>query len=491
MVARIAWLALALGFLAGCYNLPQPECGFACGPAGACPSDYSCNPAVNRCQLGGTTPSCTPALAMDAGVDSVRDSQDDFIPPMVIAGSLIPAPDATGVALDSVISVAFSEDVIGVHGGSFTLEANGSAVFGFVSYESSTAAATLDPSPLLPSTVYTVRVLDSITDYAGNSLVVPTVWRFTTGNDMTPPSVTLRSPAFNATGVGVGAAIFVDFSEEVTGVTSTSFVVSTGGTPIAGTVSYLTGTRRAEFTRTTQLAPNTTYNISLASSIVDTASNPLAAVSWIFTTGPDLQAPMVVTRAPAPASTSVPVTTQVTASFDENVMNVSATTFSLTPQGGSAVAATVSYAASTRTARLTPDLQLAPNTQHTATLTAAITDTSGVALAPTSWTFTTGADTIGPRLARTTPVDLATAVVTSSTIAVQFDEPVQNVAVTVNGGSVTGTIVMSAGNTLATFTPDAPLPASATISVALPTTMMDTTGNPLAAPIAFSFVTGP
>lgn len=428
---------------------------------------------------------------MDAGIDTVRDSQDDFIPPMVIAGSLVPAPDATGVAFDPVIRVAFSEDVLGVNSGSFTLEANGSAVFSIVNYEPSTRMATLQPAnPLLPSTGYTVRVLDSIADYAGNPLVMPTVWRFTTGADTTPPFITLRSPAFNATGVGVGAAIFVDFSEEVAGVTSSSFVVATGGTPIAGTVTYTAGTRRAELTKTTQLAANTTYNVSLDSSIVDTASNPLAAVSWIFTTGPDLQAPMVVTRAPSPASTGIPVTAQVTATFDENVMNVSITTFTLTPQGGSPVAATVTYAAGTRTARLAPDLQLASNTQHTATLTTAVTDTSGISLAPTSWTFTTGTDTIGPRIAQTTPADLATAVATSATIAVRFDEPVQNVALTVNGGAITGTLVMSAGNTLATLTPNASLPASATITVSVPTAITDTTGNALTA-TTFSFATGP
>lgn len=493
MVVRIVCLVLAMGILAGCYNVPQPECGFACGPAGACPGDYACNMAVNRCQLMGTSPSCAPAPGLDAGMDTIRDSQDDFFPPMVVDSSRSPAPDATAVPLDSVISLAFSEEVVGVHGGSFTLEANGSTVSALVN--PFPTSATLRPtSPLLPSTVYTVRVLSSIADLAGNPLVMPSVWQFTTGSDMVPPFVMLRSPAINATGVGVGAAIFVDFSEEVTGVTSSSFVVSTGGAPIAGTVNYMTGTRRAELVKAIQLAPNTTYTVSLSSAIRDTASNPLSAVSWTFTTGPDQQAPMVVARTPAAASAGVPVSTQVTASFDENVMTISGTTFTLTPMGGSPVAAVVMYAAGTRTATLTPELQLAPNTQHTAMLSAAITDTSGNPFASTSWTFTTGADTVGPRVALTSPADLATAVPTSSTITVQFDEPVQNVSTTtftVNGGAIPGTIALSANATVATFSPDAALPPSATISVNLTTAITDTIGNALATPSAFSFMTGP
>lgn len=389
MVARIWCLALALGVLAGCYDLPQPECGFACGPAGACPSDYSCNMAVNRCELSGTTPTCDPAPRSDAGMDARPDTPDDLTPPTVTA--MFPAASASDVPTTTPITATFSEPVLNVSSATIIVDRGGTQISGTVSYDPSSFTATFQPaSPLFQGTTYTVSVLDTITDTAGNPMALSQAWAFQTVADTTPPTIMGRSPAVDAINVGVGANIFVDFTEQVFGVSASSFTVTEGATPVAGVVSYSFGPpSRATLTQSTQLAANTTYTVSVGSPIADTAFNALAPVSWMFTTGPDLQAPIVVTRTPQPASAAVPVTAQVTASFDEPVVNLSPASFTLTPQGGSPVAATVSYTAGTRTATLTPDLQLAPNTLHTATLTSAITDAATNPLAQVAWTFTT------------------------------------------------------------------------------------------------------
>lgn len=493
MVARIPCLALALGVVVGCYNIPQPECGFACGPAGACPSDYSCNSAVNRCQLDGTAPSCTAAPVMDAGVDTVRDSQDDFIRPTVIA--MVPARGEANVSLTTLVVATFSEPVFGVSSSTMVLYRDGTPVSASVDADPGTTMATLQPfSPLEPGAVYSVGLVDSITDAAGNALDINTLWDFTTPADLTDPIVTSQLPAAGAVNVGVGASILANFSERVFGVSGASFAVTQNGTPVPGTVSYTITPSRATFTQSTQLAPNTVYTVNAGAPITDASFNSLTPATWTFTTGADLQAPIVIIRTPPAASTGVAVTTDVTATFDETVTNVSGTTFTLTPQGGSPVAASVSYVAGTRSARLTPALQLAANTPHTATLTSGITDGSGNPLSAVSWAFTTGSDATGPRVAQTTPADLATGVTTSSTIVVRFDEPVQNVngaTCNVNGGAITGTLALSAGTTIATFTPDAALPASSTISVNLTTAITDAASNALAAPITFSFTTGP
>ncbi|MBA3457223.1 MAG: Ig-like domain-containing protein [Deltaproteobacteria bacterium] len=483
-------MALCLGGLVGCYNLPQPECGFACGPAGECPSSYSCNSSVNRCELSGTTPSCTPAL-VDAGINP------DFSPPRVI--SQVPLPDTSGVSSDIIVMARFDEPVVGVSPSTFRLERDGIQVSGTVGYTPTIDNASFTPdSPLVSGTFYTATLTTGIEDLAGNSLEKDVQWSFTTGGDVTPPMVVMRSPAVDMTGVDVGASVVVDFDEHVFGVSSSSFTLSAGATPIAGSVSYSTAQRRATFAPTTQLTANTTYTARLTFEIEDTSFNTLSPVAWAFTTGADLQAPIVVTRDPAAGTTGNAVNTQLTATFDETVIGVSDTSFTLTPQGGAPVAATVSYTAGTRTARLIPDLQLAPNTQYAAALSAVIADGSGNMLAPFAWTFTTGADSFGPRVALTTPTNLATAVPTTSPIAVRFDEPVQNVSTssfTVNGGAIPGTIALSAGNTIATFTPDAPLPASATISVNLTIAITDVAANALGAPFPsafpFSFMTAP
>ena len=43
LAARIAvGLALGGGLLAACYDVPSPDCGYVCGPGGACPDGYIC-----------------------------------------------------------------------------------------------------------------------------------------------------------------------------------------------------------------------------------------------------------------------------------------------------------------------------------------------------------------------------------------------------------------------------------------------------------------
>jgi hypothetical protein len=73
----------------------------------------------------------------------------------------------------------------------------------------------------------------------------------------------------------------------------------------------------------------------------------------------------------------------VTATFDEllDAATVTDTSFLLTPDGGSPVAAVVTWDAGTLTATLTPGAVLDLGALYEARLTTAVTDTSGNALA--------------------------------------------------------------------------------------------------------------
>ena len=105
----------------------------------------------------------------------------------------------------------------------------------------------------------------------------------------------------------------------------------------------------------------------------------------------DTAAPAVSGRSPAAGAVGVTYEAPaVVATFNEPVTGVSASTFVLKNASGSAVAASVTYAASTRRATLKPSFHLAGEAKYTATLTSGIKDPSGNALASTSWTFTTG-----------------------------------------------------------------------------------------------------
>jgi len=101
----------------------------------------------------------------------------DDTPPTV--SSVSPAADATGVAVDTVITATFSEamDSSTITTGSFTLD----GVSGSVTYDSGTCTATFTPGTNLSySTAYTATLSTAITDAAGNPLASAYSWSFTT-----------------------------------------------------------------------------------------------------------------------------------------------------------------------------------------------------------------------------------------------------------------------------------------------------------------------
>ena len=130
-----------------------------------------------------------------------------------------------------------------------------------------------------------------------------TSWTFRTvaaPSDTTAPTVTARTPIANATGVLRGANLNATFSEAVQGVvtaapqapTYTVTPVNAAGTatgPAVGAVVTLNATGRvATLNPNAALVANTRYRADLVGgigAIRDMANNPLASVTWTFTTG--------------------------------------------------------------------------------------------------------------------------------------------------------------------------------------------------------------
>src|SRR5262249_18531289 len=114
-----------------------------------------------------------------------------------------------------------------------------------------------------------------------------------TGGDTTPPTITGKSPAAGATGVGLTSNTTATFSEAMNPATLTSstFTLVKQGTttPLAATVSY--ASQVATLDPTADLLASTTYTATVkggASGAKDVAGNALASdVSWSFTTAAD------------------------------------------------------------------------------------------------------------------------------------------------------------------------------------------------------------
>ncbi len=113
-------------------------------------------------------------------------SAGDITPPTVVSTS--PGSNAVGVALDSVITAVFSEEMDASTINASTFYLNG-GVTGTVSY--GTVTATFTPySNLSNSSTYMATITTGVKDLAGNNMVANYTWSFTTVNLCKAESIT-------------------------------------------------------------------------------------------------------------------------------------------------------------------------------------------------------------------------------------------------------------------------------------------------------------
>src|SRR6185503_13205291 len=342
------------------------------------------------------------ALVSDFSWSFTTGATPDIIAPTV--SSTVPVNAATGVSLNGKLTATFSEtmDPLTITTTSFTLKHGTIGVAGMVSYAGVTATFAAI-GPLQPLTAYTATISTAAKDLAGNALVTNYSWFFTTGAtpDITAPTVSSTVPFIGGTFVPLGTKLAATFSEAMDPLTisTASFTLKQGVTPIAGTVGYAGVT--ATFTPTATLAPLTIYTATITTAARDLAGNALVTnFVWSFTTGatPDVTAPIVIATVPVNAATAVGINQTVNATFSEAMDPLTISTASVTLQGPGAtsVAGTVGYDVVSRIATFTPASSLAPLTVYTATITTAAKDLAANALATNFvWSFTTAGSAAG------------------------------------------------------------------------------------------------
>jgi len=213
-------------------------------------------------------------------------SGTDTTAPMV--NSVVPANNATAVALNSKLTVTFSEamDPATINVSTFTLKQGANSVPGSISYTGTTA--TFTPSSVLSANmVYTGNITTGAKDLAGNPISSNYSWSFTSAGttDATAPTVVTVNPANNGTNVAVNSKVTVNFSEAMNSSTinSSTFTLKQGSTSIVGSVTY-SGTM-AIFTPGSNLAANTIYTGTITTGAKDAAGNAIASnYTWSFTT---------------------------------------------------------------------------------------------------------------------------------------------------------------------------------------------------------------
>ena len=435
----------------------------------------------------------------------------DVVAPTVTG--VVPANGATSVALNTTVSVTFSEPMLvsTINGTNITLRPTSSAtaVAATVTYDAGTNTAVLTPSaPLTATTNYPVTVTTGVRDASNNPLATQFTSTFTTLTpDNTPPQVSSVQPANLAVGVPTNTTVRVTFNEpmDVTTITNVNILLRNTLTTalVPATVTYDAPTRVATLTPTGPLSNLTGYTVNVLTAVKDASGNQLAAQfisSFTTAPAPDNTAPTIVSRTPSNGATSQPINTNVTVTFSEPMdpASINTSTITLTPtSGGSAVAATVTYNAGTNTATLDPTVDLAYNTSYTITVTTGVEDVAGNNLAAQSTsTFTTIQDTVAPTVTATSPTAGATNVPRNTIITVTFSEAMN--PTTINGttftvtagGAVVGSVSYNAATRVATFTPSGQLAASTVHTVTVTTGAKDLADNPMAVNAVFSFTTG-
>lgn len=400
---------------------------------------------------GGTSMPNNSWNASNYWVDAVFEPVLDTTAPTVTAN--LPADNATGVAVNDVLSATFSETV---QPNTITWELkkpDNSTVAGTASYNAGTQTASFAPTANLAlSTVYTATV-SGTKDTAGNTMA-PKTWSFTTAaappatstysiftgsepvntpnNDNSPNELGVRfhttAPGFikaikfyksSANAGPFTVSLWSTSGQRIAGVDGVNLTGSgwktvnlaapvsvTANTPYiasyhtnSGNYAYANnyfaansaGNAKIVAPASTGNAPNGVYKYS--SSTTFPTETYQASNYWVDvlfdTDGSDVTAPAIANRQPVPNDTGVPIAIQPEVDFSEAVKPTSIS-FTL-KQGANTVPVTVELddPAEPTQVVLKPNSPLAYATQYTLTL-GNFQDLAGNNGTGATWTFTTG-----------------------------------------------------------------------------------------------------
>ncbi|MEI8046788.1 MAG: Ig-like domain-containing protein [Bacteroidota bacterium] len=223
-------------------------------------------------------------LALEADYVWTFTTLGNASPPVVI--STDPNNNALNVDLLKTVTATFSMPMNAstINATTFTMKNGTISIGGTITYSGSTA--TFDPlSMLLANTLYTCTVTNGVQNAAGVTMVSDYVWTFTTSSAVVAPVVINTDPLNNAIDVPLNKTVSATFDMQMdpTTLTSASFMLKQGSTPVAGTVTY-SGTT-ALFNPTNDLVNGLVYTAAVTTGVKNLAGVSLVNdYIWSFTT---------------------------------------------------------------------------------------------------------------------------------------------------------------------------------------------------------------
>ena len=418
--------------------------------------------------------------------------------PVPTVAETTPPNQATNVPVNSDIRAKFasSVDPVTVNDKTFFVIDAAGPIAGTVTYQDRKAIFT-PSAPFGKGKQYSAVLTTGVKDLDGVPLPSNVTWSFVTEGvaeqDTTPPKIEAKVPEDKDSNVSNTAPIIVVFSEAIDPKTinpNTFFIKG-----VTGTYTYDEPTRTAKLVPSAPLALSTTYAVTVTTGIKDLAGNALAeGATWSFKTvaAVDVTPPQIVSKSPAENANAVPVNSNITVSFDEQVdPSTLQSRFVLTGPSGD-VQTNFSYNVGSKLATLDPVSDLAGETTYQVFVKKGVEDISGNATSSdTSWFFTTakGLDTTPPLPVKETPKNediFANGVFVKSLIRVTFSEPINadtltdHFIVSAKNGNLSGQITYEDASMTATFTPaGGQLDYSTTYTVVLDSGIKDLAGNSL------------
>lgn len=333
------------------------------------------------------------------------------------------------------------------------------------------------------------------------------------------PQLLAISPAYGDYDVGTTAPIVAEFSQSLdpTSVTSLTFAVTSGGTPISGTYALSAGSKGPNtivtFTPSAPWTPETFVNVALTTGITNSAGRPLLTsefAGFSTGTGPDGTGPSVVRASVGNGLTNVPHSAVINVLFNQpvNLVTLNNMTFTVSAGGtpiSGRIKPTHDQVGANAIATFIQDQLLASDTLYTISVTNGVTDSSGNPLVtPFTSTFRTAAGTpvtdVGqPSIDHVTPPDEQREVPINAHIDVRTDKPIN--PITLEGGFlvtasvgegelVEGTTTVAGDQTGWTFIPTQTFRPNFNHRVQISQTVRDIAGNPLTSGPGISFSTG-
>ena len=400
-----------------------------------------------------------------------------------------PENGQTGVPINGLIQVLFSEPVQSSSVSDVTLGLSGTPISGVVNTLSQgNMLLTLTPPALLHgSSSYTVNIA-GVKDAAGNALTAPVTDAFTTaaGADLSYPTVTSYNPPSGYRGAGTNVNPVFEFSKRMDVISfnsSTVYMYNNNTGQYIG-INILPSADRTSVTiqPTAPLQAATQYCFA-AYGVYDLVGNPVYSIPCFITgVGTDTTAPVISLMDP-PNGTTTAINTALQFFASKQISPLTfnpATAVQLaTTTGNNPVAGTATLASDLQTITFKPAANLASSTSYTVKISG-FTDISGNTVTPFTGQFSTNGtgvpDTVQPIITSTVPVNNATGVATNTTITLNYSKPLNPISVNANtiyiysqqtGYQVAGTyaVTNTATTSSVVFTPTSAVPAGTVVQV--------------------------